>query len=227
MNPNPNQYDDRWIDISVPLRPGLPQWPGDPRLAVRKIADIDNGDPCNATYLEMCAHTGTHVDAPRHFLPQGDTVDIIPLEALTGPARVLDLRNARQRITPRHLEPFDPSPGQRLLLRTPNADRHWSTKPFMNDFTHLSHEAADFLVARKIRTIGIDYLSVGAMDHDGTQTHITLLKAGICIIEGLDLSNIQPGDYDLVCLPLRIADADGAPARALLRPIKTHNTSQT
>lgn len=208
-----------WIDVSVPLHPGLPTWPGDPPLTVDRVSALERGDPANVTRLALGAHTGTHVDAPLHFLAGASAVDALPPDALVGPARVLALPG-RASIGAADLEPFAVAPGERLLLRTDNSLAPWFDAPFREDFVHLTPDAARHLAACGVASLGVDYLSVGgfADPEENAETHRTLLAAGIWILEGLHLGVVEPGAYDLVCLPLRLAGADGAPARALVRP---------
>jgi arylformamidase len=156
------------------------------------------------TSLTMCAHTGTHVDAPAHFISGGGAVESLPLDALIGPAHVVRLNDAW------------PACG-RLLFRTRNSEHRWWEQPFQTGFDALTPEQARRAVEQGVRLVGIDYLSIGADSEDGAQTHRILLAAGIVILEGLNLCAIAPGEYDLVCLPLLLQGADGAPARAALR----------
>ncbi len=166
----------------------------------------------------MGAHSGTHMDAPAHFLAAGKGIDQVPFPAIVGRARVIEIQDP-QTIRPEELRSSRIRRGERLLLKTGNSARCWSTPSFVRDFISLSTEAANFLADRKVSTVGIDYLSVGAFQGDGAETHRILLGAGIWIIEGLNLSKVEPGDYDLVCLPLRIEGGDGSPARAILKRI--------
>ena len=205
-----------WIDISVTLRTGMVHWPGDPAIVIKRSHDMNKGDVCNVSRLSMGSHTGTHMDAPLHFLPKGRGLDQMPLDATVGPARVVAIRD-RQSIKVEELKKYKLQQGERILFKTFNSIRCWPQKKFVKDFVYVSKEAAQFLAEMKVRAIGVDYLSVGGFYKDGIETHQTLLKAGIWIIEGLNLSKIKPGAYDLICLPLKILNADGAPARAILR----------
>jgi arylformamidase len=206
-----------WIDISVPITSGMVHWPGDPGVIIERTKDLSQGDAANVSKLELGAHTGTHMDAPRHFLPDGAGLDELPLDATIGPARVIRIEHP-QAILPAELEAHRLRAGERVLFLTRNSERCWKSNRFVEDFVYVSAAAAQFLVERRVRTVGIDYLSVGGYVHDGVETHRILLGAGIWLIEGLNLSAVKPGAYDLVCLPLRVAGADGAPARAILRP---------
>lgn len=195
-----------WIDISVPLVPGLPQWPGDPLLETHRIASLAAGDEANVTALSLCAHTGTHIDAPLHYFAGGADVASLSLDALIGPAHVTPLDN--------------PWPAaERILFRTANSAAPWWQKTFQPDFVSLTPAHARQLVERNVRLVGIDYLSIGNDSPQGAETHRILLAAGIIIVEGLDLTQVEPGPYHLICLPLRLIGADGAPARAVLQPL--------
>jgi arylformamidase len=209
-----NESDGSWIDVSVPIRGGMLHWPGNPEVVVAQTEDLRRGDVATVSSLSLGVHTGTHVDAPVHFIIDGAGVDSIPLDRLIGPARVLDVGDLA-RIQPGDLERQDIRGGDRLLFKTRNS-RYWEENDFRPDFTSFTPEAARWLVEREVRTIGIDYLSVGSTEK-GPETHRPLLAAGICIIEGLDLSRVGPGLYDLICLPLRLEGLDGAPARVVLR----------
>jgi arylformamidase len=206
-----------WIDISLPLASGMVTWPGDPPVSIERFEEIDAGEAANVSRLEMGAHTGTHVDAPVHFVQGAPGIDSMPLSATIGPARVLDIADPVS-VKPAELERHAVQPGERILLKTLNSDR-WSNT-FVEDFVYISQEGARHLVERGARTVGIDYLSVGGFHHDAVETHVALLEAGVWIIEGLDLSRVSPGRYALCCLPLRIIGGDGAPARAAVRPLE-------
>jgi arylformamidase len=206
--------EEPWIDVSVPIRGGMLHWPGNPEVVVEQTEDLRRGDVATVSSLSLGVHTGTHVDAPVHFLIDGTGVDSIALERLIGPARVLDMGDIA-RIQPGDLERQDIRAGDRVLFKTRNS-RYWKEKGFRPDYTSLTPEAARWLAERGVRTIGIDYLSVGATD-SGPETHRPLLAAGIGVIEGLDLSRVEAGLYDLICLPLRLEGLDGAPARVVLR----------
>jgi arylformamidase len=206
-----------WIDISVPIYSGMVHWPDNPAVRIERIQDLSRGDAANVSKLELGAHTGTHMDAPRHFLADGAGLDELPLDATIGPARVISIVHP-QAILPAELEAHRLQAGERVLFRTRNSERCWKNDRFVEDFVYISAAAAQFLVQRKVRTVGIDYLSVGGYVQDGIETHRILLGAGIWLIEGLNLSAVKAGAYDLICLPLRVVGGDGAPARAVLRP---------
>ena len=156
------------------------------------------------------------MDAPLHFLPKGATIDTMPLDVTIGPARVIEIRDSES-VKPEELVGYRIRRGERILFKTRNSTL-WKQSAFAEDFVYLSDEGTDFLVQRGVSLVGIDYLSVGGYKSDNAYVHKTLLGHGIWIVEGLDLSQIKPGKYDLVCLPLKLADGDGAPARVALRP---------
>jgi arylformamidase len=193
-------------------------WPGNPPVELVRTEDVAKGDPATVSRLSLGVHTGTHVDAPVHFLVDGSGVDAIPLERLVGEVRVVPIRDPTS-IGVAELRSLHPREEERLLFKTQNSARCWGTDAFLPDYVYLSLAGARLLTERRVRTVGIDYLSIAGMD-EGVPTHLALLRAGICIIEGLDLSAVEPGDYEMVCLPLRLAGADGAPARVLLRHVQ-------
>jgi arylformamidase len=207
-----------WIDVSVTLRTGMVNWPGDPPARISHALDMERGDPCTVSLLEMGAHTGTHMDAPAHFVRGGIGIDSMPLDAAIGSARVIPIRD-RKSIKPDELVQHVIRRGERVLFKTHNSDHCWDTDSFVEDFVYLSATAAQYLAERQVRLVGVDYLSVGGFRADGVESHQALLKAGIWIIEGLNLKRVRPGRVQLVCLPVKIAGGDGAPARALVRPM--------
>ena len=218
---------DPWMDISVTLRDRMVHWPGDPgvsvtlavKLGARVPGKPGTTNPCNVTRLKMSAHTGTHMDAPRHFIANGRTMESVPLDAVVGPCRVIAIKH-RSLITVAELRPHRIRRGERILFKTRNSIHSWKLaekRAFDRHFVHVPADTAEFLVERGVRTVGVDYLSVGGFETDGVECHQILLGAEVWIIEGLDLSRVRPGPYDLICLPLKILGSDGAPARAILR----------
>jgi arylformamidase len=206
-----------WIDVTVPIADGMLHWPDNPPVTLRRALAIDRGDAANVSALSLGVHTGTHVDAPIHFLPGGTDVGALDPGVAIGPARVVEVFDpvAAGRA---ELERVCPRPDERLILKTRNSSRRWSEEPFFENFVFVEADGARYLADCGIALLGVDYLSVGGFAIDGEATHRALLEAGILIVEGLDLTRVEPGDYELVCLPLRLAGSDGAPARALLRP---------
>jgi arylformamidase len=193
-------------------------WPGDPPVAIERIKDMEHGDTANLSVISMGAHSGTHVDAPVHFIRQGIGVDRMPLDTMVGRARVVEIKDTES-IKPDELLRHRIRRGERILFKTRNSPRVWQTDEFIEDFVFISDDAARFLVERGVRMVGVDYLSVGSFKHGGSYVHKTLLGGGVWVIEGLDLSHVNSGKYDLICLPLRLVQGDGAPARAIVRPV--------
>jgi arylformamidase len=208
--------NNEWIDISVPVHNGMPTWPGDPALHFERVLDQNNGDVCTLTRVTMSAHTGTHMDAPLHFVRNAAPMGEMPIDATVGPARVISIAD-RTAIHRAELLPFSIQPGERILFRTANSDRDWANLPFDENFIFIARDAAQYLAECGVRTVGVDYLSVGGFRQDSLETHVALLGSGIWVIEGLALGQITPGNYELVCLPLKWIHAEGAPARAILR----------
>jgi arylformamidase len=208
----------RIYDITLPLSADLPVWPGDPAIQIERIARMEDGDLANVTALNICAHVGTHVDAPYHFLGgEAPTVERLSLKLLTGRAYVLHLPDEVDLITAALLRQIEFPPRlRRVLFRTRNS-LEWSRlpAPFREDFVALSPDAAEYLIERGVKLVGVDYLSV-APYADPAPTHQALLRSGVVIVEGLDLSQVPQGRYTLYCLPIKLAGSDGAPARAML-----------
>jgi arylformamidase len=207
-----------WIDVSVTVRDGMPHWPDNPPIVLERVLDTERGDVCNVSHLAMGVHSGTHMDGPVHFLHGAGGLDEMPLTATMGEARVIQIDDPRE-VTVDELRKHRLQPGERVLFRTSNSDRCWQSSSFVEDFVGLSEEAAAHLAQTGVQTVGIDYLSVGGYHADGAKIHKTLLEAGIWIIEGLNLSPVTGGRYEMICLPVKISGSDGAPARAILRPM--------
>ena len=204
-------------DVTLTFSPDLPCWPGDPAPTVERINSIEDGASCNVTRLDSHVHFGTHVDAPVHFVDGAADVTTMPLDVLLGPAVVVDLPDA-DAVTAEILDGLDLDAGvQRLLFKTRNSDL-WNdpAQGFRTDYVALTPDAARWVVDRDIRLVGVDYLSVERFGEPGHATHHVLLEAAVIIVEGLDLRGIDGGTYGLVCLPMKIAGADGAPARVVL-----------
>jgi len=201
-------------DVTVPRVPGLPVYPGDPPFEIEPLQRLGSA-PFSLSRMSLATHTGTHVDAPAHFLPGGATIDSLPLEILLGKARVVEIP-ARERIDRADLEPRDLRDDLRILLKTRMSGQ--MLKPgFQEDHLYLSGDAAAYLAQAGLKLVGFDYLSVDRYGAPDYPAHHALLEAGVIIVEGLDLSEVEPGEYDMACLPLRVADGDGAPARVILR----------
>ncbi|MDQ1474394.1 MAG: arylformamidase [Bryobacterales bacterium] len=207
-----------WIDVTVPVRNGMVHWPGDPEYLIRQVLDQKDGDICTLSRIDLSVHTGTHMDAPRHFLQGAATMEQMPIDATIGPARVIWISDPVAIRRP-ELEQYDLQPGERILIKTANSAKRWNSDAFDEDYIFIAADAAAYMAERRIRTIGVDALSVGGFKQDMVETHQTILRADIWIIEGLNLSAVEPGDYELVCLPLKLVGSDGSPARAVLRKI--------
>ncbi|MFZ2096480.1 MAG: cyclase family protein [Anaerolineales bacterium] len=206
----------RTYDITLTITPDMIVWPGDPKVNIQRTSSMDSGDNANVSQITMSCHTGTHVDAPHHFLNNGKTVEDLSLDLLVGRAYVLYLPDVNL-ITASVLMHADiPPRTRRLLFKTRNSEL-WKngSREFYMDYVGLSVDAAEYLVDRNVRLVGIDYLSIAPFKL-GTPVHTILLNAGVVIIEGLDLSQVSPGRYTLHCLPLKLGGADGAPTRCIL-----------
>lgn len=192
------------FDVSVPVQPGMVTYPGDPMVKLERVSAIADGAVANISRLDFGVHTGTHVDAPLHFIDGAPGTDQLPLDVLVGPARVIEATSLdAEGLAETEL-------AERVLLKTSNSEL-WSRDDFADDFLSLTEDGARLLVERGVRLIGIDYLSVG---DEGA--HHALLEAGVVAIEGLDLRGVDPGEYQLVCAPLKLVGSDGAPARVFL-----------
>ena len=207
----------QYFDVTLPFSPSLPAWPGEPTAKVKRIKSIGANDPANVTYLETHVHFGTHLDAPRHFIENGGTVETLSLDAMIGPAWVVDTRG-ESAVTASVLEASAiPDTVERLICKTDNSEL-WNTPShkFFADFVAISPDGAKWIVDRNIRLVGIDYLSVETYHTTDFATHYTLLGANIVAVEGLDLRAVQTGLYEMACLPMKIVGADGAPTRVVL-----------
>jgi len=213
-----------WIDVSVAIRDGMVRWPDNPPIVVERMLDIEHGAAANVSRIALGVHTGTHVDAPVHFDPGKPGVEAIPFDALIGPARIVAIADPRA-VTVAELAAASIRAGERILLKTRNSPAAWQQPGFVEDAVHLTIEAARWLAARRVLTVGIDYLSVGGYAAgNGIEVHRALIDAGVWIIEGLDLTHAPAGPCELICLPINIAGADGAPARAIVRPTGEERT---
>ena len=206
-------------DISLPISSELITWPGDPRPQLDKVLSISEGDACNVTKLEMGVHTGTHIDSPNHFIEGGITTDSMQLEVLMGKCLVIEI-TSKSNVQVSDLCDFEIGKYERLLLKTRNSV-HWEndSKKFDKNFIALSLKAAEYLVKSGIKLIGIDYLSIEAYGVSEHKVHHHLLNNQIAILEGLNLSKVDSGEYELICLPLKLVDCDGAPVRAILKDL--------
>ena len=210
-------------DISVPLSDKTPIYPGDPGLEIQQWKTLTKGDTASVTYLHLGAHTGTHVDAPAHFIRDAARVDAMSLEKLIGVTQVVEVPAAHEIIDEQFVRENVSQGTERVLFKTRNS-RFWDEKEseFQTNFTHLNVGAANYLIDLGIKLVGIDYLSIEQFRSPTHETHLAFLSNNVVILEGVNLADVKPGTYELICLPLRIAggDGDGAPARAVLRELK-------
>jgi arylformamidase len=208
----------RIFDVSVPVVDQGLVYPGNPAIHISPASEMSKGASSNLSQLSFGSHTGTHVDAPKHFFDAGSTVDRLPLNALIGPAMVIAYPDDVMSVTADHLKKYKLDGIERVLIRTRNSG-FIRERAFHPDFTFVAPDGADYLASIGVKLVGVDYLSVEQFHSDHHKTHRTLLERGIVIVEGLDLSEIAPGEYAFCCLPLRLEGLDGAPARAvLMRP---------
>jgi len=205
----------RLYDISVPIRSGGLVYPGNPDIEITLQQAVAKGAGANVSLIRFGSHTGTHADAARHFFDDGQPVDKIPLDRLIGPALLVSFADEVRAIGAVELKAHDLEGQKRILLRTRNSAL-LSRKEFVSDYTYLAPDGAQYLVDKGIEVVGIDYLSIEQFHSGHHKTHRTLLAKSVVILEGLDLSVPPPGEYQLICLPLRIEGCDGAPARAVL-----------
>ncbi len=206
----------RIYDVSISIKPGLPLWPGNPAIELERMTKLEDGAEANISRMAMGVHTGTHVDAPIHFIPGATGVDSLPLDILVGPAVVIDLPGVPQ-VSAGDLASANIPPGTtRLLVKTSNS-AWWAANDsnFHSDYVAVTVDAAEWIVSHGVQLIGVDYLSVAPWQRSAP-THRALLQAGVVVVEGLSLAQVEPGRYSLICLPLKLVGSDGAPARAIL-----------
>jgi arylformamidase len=206
----------RFHDISLTVSESIITYPGDPEIRFTPHARIADGDDANVTRIAFGTHTGTHLDAPRHFIDGGRTVDQLALETLIGPAVVARIPGDVRAIGAEELRAAGIEGAERVLLRTRNSAL-LAEDEFREDFAYFTAEGAEYLVQIGVRLVALDYLSIEAFDADGAPAHQALLGAGVVVVEGVDLREVPPGEYELICLPLRLAGLDGSPVRAVLR----------
>ncbi len=207
-------------DISVTISNDLVTWPGDPKVDIQLPIQIKKGDPCNVSRWQIGAHTGTHADAPFHFLDDGIGMDEIPLDAFIGPCLVVEV-NPKVNIEREDLQSLDLGGHTRILFKTRNSER-WkkNEREFDKDFVAVGITGADFLVEKKVTLVGVDYLSVESFHAEFEHpVHKKLLRNRMVVVEGLNLADIQPGPYEFICMPLKVKHGDGSPVRAALREL--------
>ncbi|MCF6157038.1 MAG: cyclase family protein [wastewater metagenome] len=204
-----------FLDVTLTISETLITWPSDPTISIQKTSLISQGDSCNVSELRFSSHCGTHIDAPYHFEENGIKIDQTPLDSLIGNVTVFEIRN-REKIDLEDVKPLQLKDKARVIFKTVNSS-YWRCSEFKKNFVYITKEAAQYIADADVRLVGIDYLSVEKFNNTNADTHHILLKKGIIIIEGLDLSNVKAGNYELIALPLKIQDGDGSPARVILK----------
>ncbi|MBN1831197.1 MAG: cyclase family protein [Deltaproteobacteria bacterium] len=212
-----------WIDISVPFpvdKP-MPYFPTDPQgPSITRIFDRTKGEPVTMSQININSHNGTHIDAPFHFMADGTTIDMMPLDTAIGPARVIEIKDPVS-IKLNEVEPYDIKEGERILFKTGNSSHAYNTTDFITDYVYCTNEVAYYLKDKRIRLVGVDYVTIGSQkDLENIKiVHETLLGNDIYIIEMLNLDGVTPGNYEMICLPLRMEKGDAGPCRAIIRPM--------
>jgi arylformamidase len=220
------------IDITIPFRNGMVHWPSNHAPRVERVMDLDKGDEVTISELRMLSHTGTHIDAPLHFVPKAGTIDEMPLDTMIGPARVIEIKDPES-IKLEELAPYDVQRGERILFKTQNSSKLYKTDEFSKEYVSVSYEAAEYLVNRGIVLVAIDYLSISKYETEADwdsvteyrtksevhRVHRVFLENGIYILETVNLSGVEPGKYELICLPIKLERGDAGLTRAVLRPL--------
>lgn len=217
---------DGWLDVTYPIFERMVVWPEQPPVSLPRLSTLTNGDTANVSLIAMSLHTGTHMDAPRHFIEGGADIAAAPLNVMMGPVRIARVDNAES-VTEAEVRSFerrsgDLKAGERVFFRTTNSDSDWSAAPFRKDYVALEPDAASYLAAKKLEVVGVDYLSVAPYD-DPVETHRILLGSGVWVIEGLDLRFVDEGHFEMLALPLKIVTGEASPLRVLLRPLEAQN----
>jgi len=203
-----------WFDVTAPIFPGMSHWPGDPEISIHHVKEKQRGDMANVSLIKMGSHTGTHMDAPLHFIKHAKDISQLPIDCMVGRALVITIKD-KEKITLEEIKDTGIEEGMHVLFKTSNSAQDWTVK-YMSDYVYVSTEVAHFLKDKKIKVVGVDYLSIGH-EHNDKEVHLTLLGAGIWIIEGLRLQEVPSGEYDIFCFPLKLLGGDGAPSRVLLK----------
>lgn len=218
----------QYYDVSLPLNKEIPVLgpaaspPGTenkiPVSTVSRFYDVEKGDKVTMSRIEMISHDGTHLDAPLHFIPGGNTIDKMPIETTVGPCRVIEIKDEKE-ITVKELEPYKIKAGERILFKTKNSPGVYAVRQYAGQYVAVSLAAAEYLVAKKIRLVGLDYLTIANMDppENINDVHKAFLTNGIYILEAINMDGIKPGKYDLLCLPIRIEKGDAGPCRVILK----------
>jgi arylformamidase len=219
--------ENQWIDISIPLGKDIPELAMEtsdgevPRSSVKRFFDVEKGDKVTMSRIEIDSHDGTHVDSPLHFIKGGTSIDEMPIGTAIGPARVIEIMNEKE-ITVEELEPHGIRQRERILFKTKNSPRVYSTRVYKGDYVAITPEAAEYLAGTGIILVGLDFLTIADMNppENITKVHLAFLTRGIYILEAVNLDGVAPGNYELICLPLRLDRGDAGPCRAVLRPIQ-------
>ncbi|MDR4507006.1 MAG: cyclase family protein [Candidatus Brocadiaceae bacterium] len=206
-----------YYDITLPLSETTITWPGDPALSIKKVRFVSQDDTCTISELKLGTHCGTHIDAPYHFDESGITVDQIPLERLIGIATVFSIKN-KEKIDLEEVKLLKLENTKKVIFKTINST-YWKLSEFKKEFVYITKDAAHYLVDSGVMLVGIDYLSVEKWNSSHFDVHRMLLREGIIILEGLDLGNVEAGNYELIALPLKIKGGDGSPARVILKEL--------
>ena len=222
----PHQYYDVTLPLNQMIRvlppmklpPNLKPPPANPPSSVYRIQDVNKGDPVTMARLELISHDGTHIDAPLHFIPGGSTIDAMPIEATNGPCRVIEIKDEKD-ITVKELEPYKIKAGERILFKTKNSPHVYDVRQYNGPYVAITPEAADYLVEKQIRLVGLDYLTIGHMEPMDAinKVHKAFLGHGIYILEAINMDGVPAGKYELICLTLRIENGDAGPCRVVLR----------
>ncbi len=211
-----------WYDITVPIKQGMNYFPTDPAPPkIYRYHDRELGGMVTMSMLEIISHTGTHIDAPLHFIPNGSTISDMPLNITLGPCKVLEIKD-QVKIKVAELEKYDIKKGDRILCKTRNSPKTYTSPRFVEDYVYLDGEAAEYLVEKGVILFGLDNITIGHFKEENnlTKTHQTLLSAGVYILEDCALDGVPAGEYELLCLPLLMWKGDAGPCRAILRPLK-------
>ncbi len=215
-----------WIDISIPLGREIPELFMEaserevPRSKVERFFDVEKGDRVTMSRIEMDSHDGTHIDSPLHFIKGGTSIDEMPINTAIGPARVIEIMNEKE-ITVEELEPHRIRQGERILFKTKNSPRVYSSRVYKGDYVAITPETAAYLADTGILLVGLDFLTIAGMNppENITKVHLAFLTKGIYILEAINLDGVAPGNYELICLPIRLDKGDAGPCRAVIRPV--------
>jgi arylformamidase len=215
-----------WIDISIPLGKAIPELPleasdeNKPRSGVTRFFDVEKGDKVTMSRMEMDSHDGTHIDSPLHFIKGGSSIDEMPISTAIGPARVIEIHDEKE-ITVQELKPHRIKRGERILFKTVNSPRVFAERVYKGDYVAITPESAAYLADTGILLVGLDYLTISSINppENITAVHLAFLTKGIYILEAINLDGVHPGNYELICLPLRLDKGDAGPCRAVIRPL--------